>query len=135
MPDGLGETAIRERLLTVKFPILALAQHGRRPFVMIVTVALSLAALVLAASVMAQSQDPLELYDANDDGVIDADEAITAVSDHFAGRIDRAMALRVLNLWLQMRAGLPLVHWNCVENMTQQSMEATTITFPTGTRL
>ena len=105
MPDGLGETAIREPSLAVKFPILALAQHGRRPFVMIVTVALSLAALVLAATVMAQSQDPLELYDANDNGSIDADELITAVTDYFAGRIDRAMALRVLNLYLASDAG------------------------------
>ena len=67
---------------------------------MIVTVALNLDALVLAASAMAQSQDPLELYDANDDGVIDADELITAVTDYFPGRIDRAMALRVLNLYV-----------------------------------
>ena len=43
--------------------------------------------------------DPLELYDANDNGVIDADEAIQAVSDYLAGRIDRDLALRVWELY------------------------------------
>ena len=67
---------------------------------MIIALLLGLAVLVVTTSAMAQSQDPLELYDANDDGVIDADELITAVSDYFAGRIDRALAMRVLNLYL-----------------------------------
>ena len=69
-----------------------LARNGMRPGVMIIAVFLGLAVLVATASAMVQSQDPLDLYDANDDGLIDADEAITAVSDHLAGRIDRALA-------------------------------------------
>ena len=62
---------------------------------------------VLAAFLVSQARaqqpqepaDPLELYDANDNGVIDADEAIRAVSDHLAGRIDRELALRVWELY------------------------------------
>ena len=76
-----------------------LARNGRRPGVLLLVVVLGLAVLVATASAMAQSQDPLDLYDANDDGMIDADEAITAVSDHLAGRIDRALALRVWRLF------------------------------------
>ena len=51
----------------------------------------------------AQSQgtgDPLTLYDANDNGVIDADELITAASDYFAGRIERDLLVRVARLYL-----------------------------------
>ena len=43
--------------------------------------------------------DPLALYDGNEDGVIDGDELLNAVSDYFAGRIDRALALRVFRLY------------------------------------
>ncbi len=71
-----------------------------------------LAALVLAAGlivltivlpVTAQSpepSDPLELYDDNDDGVIDEDELIRAASDHISGLIDRDLLLRVMELHL-----------------------------------
>ena len=41
--------------------------------------------------------DPLELYDANDNGVIDADEVIQATADYLNGLIDGALAYRV---WL-----------------------------------
>lgn len=52
---------------------------------------------------MAQSggtSNPLTLYDANGNGRIDATEVMTAMSDFFAGRIDRDLAVRVLNLYL-----------------------------------
>ena len=49
--------------------------------------------------------DPLDLYDENENGVIDADELISAVSDYLAGRIDRALALRVFRLYLEGRGG------------------------------
>ena len=54
-------------------------------------------------TVMAQSggtSDPLTLYDANDNGVIDADELITAASDYLAGRIARDLFVRVAQLYL-----------------------------------
>ena len=59
-------------------------------------------------TVMAQSggtSDPLTLYDANDNGVIDTDEAITAVSDYLAGRIDRDLVLRVLDMYFSANSG------------------------------
>ena len=39
--------------------------------------------------------DPLDIYDENENGVIDAEELFRAMLDHFAGRIDRDLALRV----------------------------------------
>lgn len=45
--------------------------------------------LYIALPVHAQAPDVLELYDANEDGVIDGDELIRAAKDHFAGVIDR----------------------------------------------
>ena len=77
-----------------------LTNYGKRPGMLLLSVTVVLAVLVATASAMAQSQDPLELYDANNNGSIDADEVITAVNDYFAGRIDRALAIRVLNLYL-----------------------------------
>ena len=55
---------------------------------------------------------PLELYDANDDGVIDADELITAALDHLNGHIDRDLAVRVLELYL---AGASSTHASSAE--------------------
>ena len=78
--------------MAAKTLLAEIARHSRRPGVLLLAVLSVLAVLVVTASAMAQSQDPLDLYDANDDGMIDADEAITAVSDHLAGRIDRALA-------------------------------------------
>ena len=49
--------------------------------------------------------DPLALYDANDNGVIDADEVIRAVSDHLAGRIDRDLAQRVWEFYRSAAIG------------------------------
>ena len=43
--------------------------------------------------------DPLALYDANDDGAIDADEVIQAMTDYRYGRIDGALAYRVWRLY------------------------------------
>ena len=56
----------------------------------------------MALPVGAQSQEsdnPLELYDDNDDGVIDADELIAAAVDHINGHIDRDLLTRVYNLY------------------------------------
>ena len=101
MPGGpSGSDLDEERSLALHIPKLDLAKQGRRPGVLLLAVVLGLAVLVVTASAMAQTQDPLALYDANDNGTIDADEVITAVNDYFAGRIDRALALRVLNLYL-----------------------------------
>ena len=47
--------------------------------------------------------DPLELYDANDDGAIEADEALTAASDLAAGTIDDRLFRGVWELYLQSR--------------------------------
>ena len=85
--------------MAAKTLLAEIARHSRRPGVLLLAVLSVLAVLVVTASAMAQSQDPLDLYDANDDGMIDADEAITAVSDHLAGRIDRALALRVWRMF------------------------------------
>ena len=49
--------------------------------------------------------DPLELYDANDDGTIDADEALTAAGDLAAGTIDDRLFRGVWELYLQSRPG------------------------------
>ena len=73
--------------------------------VLLLAVILGLMALTLATPepAFAQSQgtgDPLTLYDANDNGVIDADELITAASDYFAGRIERDLLVRVARLYL-----------------------------------
>ncbi len=46
-------------------------------------------------------EDALALYDENGDGVIDADELITAFVDHLAGRIDRDLFDRVYRLYLE----------------------------------
>lgn len=59
---------------------------------------------VLAALLVSQAtaqppepEDPLELYDANDNGIIDSVEAIRATADYLDGLIDGALAYRV---WL-----------------------------------
>ena len=101
--ERAGTDRHEERSLAAKTLQVELAKRCRGPAVLILAVVLVAGGLAAASTVMAQTTtppDPLDLYDANDDGVIDADELITAVSDHFAGRIDRAMAVRVLNLYL-----------------------------------
>ena len=90
--EACGRLGHEGRSLAAKTLLAEIARHSRRPGVLLLAVLSVLAVLVVTASAMAQSQDPLDLYDANDDGMIDADEAITAVSDHLAGRIDRALA-------------------------------------------
>ena len=74
--------------------------------VSILFVAVFLGMMVLTASspgtAFAQgegSSDPLTLYDANRNGVIDEEEAVTAVSDYLAGRISRETVLAVLSLY------------------------------------
>ena len=78
------------------FGLLALA------LLLAVLVSVPLAAMALADS--PESEDPLDLYDENDDGVIDGDEFFSAVLDHLDGRIDRALASRVWQLWRGERA-------------------------------
>ncbi len=55
--------------------------------------------------------DPLDLYDENENGVIDGDEALRAAEDHFAGRIDRALASRVLELYFDVAAPVRGQSW------------------------
>ncbi len=74
---------------------------------LLLDVALGFIVLAVASAVMAQSSepaDPLDLYDENENGVIDGDEAIQAIEDHFAGRIDRDLASKVLKLYLDAAA-------------------------------
>ncbi len=79
------------------------AKLGMSALALALAAALGLSALAATSFAAAQSTetpDPMELYDANDDGVIDADEAMTAVADHLAGRIDKDLASRVWDLYL-----------------------------------
>ena len=67
------------------------------------TVVLGLFVLALAPSALAQSSDAddaLALYDENDNGIIDADEAIAAVLDYLNDRISRDLAVRVMRMYL-----------------------------------
>ena len=43
--------------------------------------------------------DPLDLYDENEDGIIDGEELLTSFLDYAAGRIDRDLGLRVFRLY------------------------------------
>ena len=62
------------------------------------------AGLLLVVSVMPLTgADPLELYDANGDGAIEADEALTAAGDLAAGTIDDRLFRGVWELYLQSR--------------------------------
>ena len=85
------------------------SNRGRLLLALLATVALGAIALAAVASLAtAQSSeppDPLDLYDANDNGVIDAYEAIRAVADHLEDRISRDLASRVFQLY-QPPAGL-----------------------------
>ena len=78
-----------------------------RPLAGILPALLTLAlvgGLLLVVSVMPLTgADPLELYDANDDGVIDADEALTAAGDLAVGTIDDRLFRGVWELYLQSR--------------------------------
>ena len=59
-------------------------KRGMAALALALAAALALFALIatsFAAAQSAETPDPLELYDANDDGVIDADEAIAAAAD------------------------------------------------------
>ena len=70
---------------------------------LLLAVALGFIVLAVASAVLAQSSepaDPLDLYDENENGVIDGDEAIQAIEDHFARLIDQALASKVLKLYL-----------------------------------
>ena len=76
--------------------------RGRCLAVLMLAVGLGFIVLAVASTVTAQSSeapDPLELYDENDNGTIDGDEAFQAIQDHFAGLIDQALTLKVLNLY------------------------------------
>ncbi len=78
-------------------------QNGVSP-ILFLAVLLGLMALSVSSPGLAMAQtpgtgDPLTLYDANDNGVIDADELITAASDYFAGRIERDLLVRVARLY------------------------------------
>ena len=92
LPGKPGAAMPRKKL----FGLLALA------LLLAVLVSVPLAAMALADS--PESEDPLDLYDENDDGVIDGDEFFSAVLDHLDGRIDRALASRVWQLWRGERA-------------------------------
>ena len=79
------------------------SKHDGLPVALLVAVVLGLMFLAIAIPVGAQSEgdeDPLELYDSNDNGVIDADELIRAVDDHLEGRIDSDLLRRVYDLYL-----------------------------------
>lgn len=73
--------------------------------ILAVLVVAAVAATILASQATAQQSeqpeqpDPLELYDANDNGVIDAEELVQATSDYLNGLIDRELALRVWELY------------------------------------
>ena len=73
--------------------------------ILAVLTAAAVAATILASQATAQQSeqpepaDPLELYDANDNGVIDAEELVQATSDYLNGLIDRELALRVWELY------------------------------------
>ena len=62
--------------------MMKLPKRDGLPVALILAVALGLIVLAIALPVGAQSQesdDPLELYDANDNGVIDVDEIAKAI--------------------------------------------------------
>ncbi len=80
--------------------VMKLSKQAGRPVALLLAVSLLLIVAAVALPVGAQSQDPLELYDENDNGVIDADELTRAVDDYLQGRIDRDMMLRVYDLYL-----------------------------------
>ena len=84
--------------------VMKLSNQAGRPVALLLAVSLLLIVAAVALPVGAQSQDPLELYDDNDNGVIDADELISAAVDYLAGRIDRDLVLSVLDLYLAAAA-------------------------------
>ena len=88
--------------------------RGRCLAALLLAVALGFIVLAVASAVMAQSseaQDPLDLYDENENGVIDGDEAFQAIEDYFAGLIDQALASKVLNLYLDATAPVRGQSW------------------------
>ena len=76
----------------VRLPVYLLA-----PVVFLAFLAANPVSHVLAQP--SEPADPLALYDANDDGAIDADEVIQAMTDYRYGRIDGALAYRVWRLY------------------------------------
>ena len=76
----------------VRMPVYLLA-----PVVFLAFLAANPVSHVLAQP--SEPADPLALYDANDDGAIDADEVIQAMTDYRYGRIDGALAYRVWRLY------------------------------------
>ena len=58
-----------------------------------------LASVAIGQSAGEEPADPLALYDANDNGAIDADEVIQAMTDYRYERIDGALAYRVWRLY------------------------------------
>ncbi len=88
--------------------------RGRCLAALLLAVALGFIVLAVSSAVMAQSSepaDPLDLYDENENGVIDGDEAFQAIEDHFAGRIDRALASKVLKLYFDAAAPVRGQSW------------------------
>ena len=76
----------------VRLPVYLLAS-----FVFLAFLAANPVSHVLAQP--SEPADPLTLYDANDNGAIDADEVIQAMTDYRYGRIDGAFAYRVWRLY------------------------------------
>ena len=64
------------------------------------TFALALLLLEPTSAAAQNSTDPVELYDANDDGRIDREEALEAVGDYITGELDRESAKAV---WFAFR--------------------------------
>ena len=80
--------------------VMKLSKQNGRTVALLFAVSLALIIAAVSLPVLAQSQDPLDLYDANDNGVIDADELITAVQDYLEGHIDQDLLSRVYDLYL-----------------------------------
>ena len=69
----------------------------------LLAVALGVIVVAVATPALAQTpdpQDPLALYDRNENGQIDADEFILAFWDYLEGRIDATLLMRVRQLYL-----------------------------------
>ena len=73
------------------------------PAAVLMAVTLGLVIVAVATPAMAQtpdSQDPLALYDSNENGQIDGEEYVTAFRDYAELHIDATLLMRVRKLYL-----------------------------------
>ena len=81
-------------------------------FILAAALAAVLASVAIGQSAGEDPADPLALYDANENGVIDADEFIQATVDYFDGLIDGALAYKVWLLYAPPTRSVTTREWS-----------------------